>query len=425
MMLMGIPLVFFVIGMVYYLISLSEALWSRAGMQDAADSAALSAAIMHARGMNLIALTNQVMASLLAVLIVVRLFDILMVGAVLVAQAMAPQTHGASLSVVDPAQLAAIHAQALYGQLSMSVPELLRTLHRFELGIAHGMPVAAQSRVEGAVEDYFAPPASTALAIPGQYPMPVEEAPWPELCARAETYAKRLIGRPVDAAIGGHLVTPFVKRSLDRAVRDFTRSFCVGTESGALVVRHPAGITTVPFPSERFPGQAGAGGGCGGGQMTHHRVAQGVALGDEPLQLRALVFAETSADQAGEVVEQVPFRGGQSGEGPGGVWASSAASLAKTAVAQAEYYFDTDVQGATRVETFAWEARWRARLRRVRAPDPTAQARQTGRSGLLSGCSFDDLQSALVQACSTAGNPAGEGCPDLNFLNDIEPLVMH
>jgi hypothetical protein len=68
-MVMGIFLACLLVGLLYYLAGLGQAILFRERMQDAADSAALAGAVLAARGMNVIALLNTYMAATLVVIL--------------------------------------------------------------------------------------------------------------------------------------------------------------------------------------------------------------------------------------------------------------------------------------------------------------------------------------------------------------------
>src|SRR5207244_1431493 len=71
----------FLTAALYYIVGIGDAIWQRERMQDAADAAAFSAAVLHARGMNLLVLINMVMAALLAVLVTLKLVETLVIVA--------------------------------------------------------------------------------------------------------------------------------------------------------------------------------------------------------------------------------------------------------------------------------------------------------------------------------------------------------
>src|SRR5690606_12166406 len=81
-MLLGVFMAIFLTAMVWYVVGIGDALLYRERMQDAADAAAFSAAVTHARGMNLLVLINMVMAALLAVLVALKLIEAILLAAV-------------------------------------------------------------------------------------------------------------------------------------------------------------------------------------------------------------------------------------------------------------------------------------------------------------------------------------------------------
>src|SRR5262245_22635401 len=76
-MVFGIFFAVFVVGMLYYMVGLGNAIYYRERLQDAADASAFGAAVVHARGMNTIALINIIMAAVLAILFTLKLVEAL------------------------------------------------------------------------------------------------------------------------------------------------------------------------------------------------------------------------------------------------------------------------------------------------------------------------------------------------------------
>jgi len=232
MIIMGIPMAMLMIGFLYFVIGLGEQIVMRERLQDAADAGALSAAIMHARGMNMIALVNQVMAAIVAILVMIRLFQALMIAVAAIAAALAFWTAGASLSVVPPATQAANAAQQAFDYLKNITTPILRGLHVFELGLKYGMPIAAEARVIDTVRGHYHPPADIGFAIPGHFPLPVEDGQWRELCEKAGEYAGTLITWPVDAVIGDNPVSDVIGSGIGAMAREFSAVFCDPNATG-------------------------------------------------------------------------------------------------------------------------------------------------------------------------------------------------
>jgi len=224
--LMGIPMVFFMIGMLYFVVGIGESIVARERLQDAADAGAFSAAIMHARGMNMIALVNQVMAALVALLVMVRLFQALMLAAAAVATALAFWTAGSSLAFVPPTTQAAAQAQQAFDKLRQIINPMLTGLHVFELGIKYSMPVAAEARVIDTVVGHYSPPAAFGFAIPGSYPLPVKPGKWPELCGKAGEYAGEMITFPFDAVLGDNIISQTIGGGISAMAEEFSSVFC-------------------------------------------------------------------------------------------------------------------------------------------------------------------------------------------------------
>ena len=230
--LMAIPMVCLLIGMVWYVKAIGDVIIDREALQDAADSGALSAAIMHARGMNMIALVNQVMAALVAVLVTLKMFETLMLLAQGLAVLLSVPTYGASMSVVPPAKTAENASKSAYEALKGIITPAVQGLHYFELGLKYSMPGAAQLRVIESVE-HFTPPAAFGFAIPGAYPLPVEKGTWSDLCEKAGEHAGRMIAMPIDATIPIADVGAPLSAAGGALAGTFSSYFCVTGEGGS------------------------------------------------------------------------------------------------------------------------------------------------------------------------------------------------
>src|SRR5262245_14991709 len=75
----------FLVGIVWYLSGIADGILFKERLQDAADATAFAPSVLHARGMNLIAMSNLAMAAILAVLIAVKIVQILLFIATAVA----------------------------------------------------------------------------------------------------------------------------------------------------------------------------------------------------------------------------------------------------------------------------------------------------------------------------------------------------
>src|SRR5512133_2414628 len=101
-MLIAVFFAVFAVAMLYLAIGAAESVLHREHLQDAADSAALSGAITHARIMNVLVLINMVMVTLLAILVTLKLIEGVTIVGVAIAAGLAWCTAGASLAAIPP-----------------------------------------------------------------------------------------------------------------------------------------------------------------------------------------------------------------------------------------------------------------------------------------------------------------------------------
>src|SRR4051812_40836726 len=72
-MVLGIFMCSCIVGVLWYVAGLGDAIVYRERMQEAADAVAFSGAVLHARGMNLIVLINLLMAVVLAIRVALKM----------------------------------------------------------------------------------------------------------------------------------------------------------------------------------------------------------------------------------------------------------------------------------------------------------------------------------------------------------------
>jgi hypothetical protein len=251
MFVLGIPLCFLMIGLLYFVIGLGEDMLLRERMQDAADASALSAAVVHARGMNLIALVNQLMAALVSLLIMVRMLQVLCIASLALGSLLSWTTGGASLAVVPPSGAAEQEADAAWEELQHVVQPIMRSLHALHLGIEYGMPGAAEDRALEIAPTYGSELIDFGFAVPGSYPLPVKDGDWQELCDRAGAGARELVQFPLEGIAPDPAVRKLVSSAADAMSGSFAKLFCGGGGTGKLTI--PNQLPDVPLdrPIER------------------------------------------------------------------------------------------------------------------------------------------------------------------------------
>lgn len=215
--------------LVYALYGTVEVLLEKEAMQDAADAAAFASAVMNARGMNLLAFLNLVMAALVAVLIALRLAQALFVILAAILTGLAWVTFGATLPLAALATQQAVTMQEAFTHAKSVVFPALEVLHTTERAVSVVVPwVAATDALVGTVRDY--PNVEAAFALPTSPRLPAEPDEFPVLCEHGAEMVVSLVFLPIEPIIPEDFLG-----SLRGAAGDLARSlsgFLCGDGSG-------------------------------------------------------------------------------------------------------------------------------------------------------------------------------------------------
>jgi hypothetical protein len=216
-LLMGVFMGIFMAGTLYYVVGLASAVSYRERLQDAADATAFAAAVTHARGMNLLVLLNQIMAALLAVLVALKLVELLATLGILLLSVLMAFGVEAAAAAVPALQHARSGARSAYEAVDGPVHVALRALHGAERAVAAAVPALAQAGAV-ATAGWYTPPARAGFVLPGGLALPVVDDGFGVLCARAGREAAALAMLP----LGDHL--PGVKDEVEDALGDLAGS---------------------------------------------------------------------------------------------------------------------------------------------------------------------------------------------------------
>ncbi|MFI5308871.1 MAG: hypothetical protein ACHQ53_16050 [Polyangiales bacterium] len=249
-MLMGVFMAVFLTAALYYIVGIGEAIWQRERMQDAADAAAFSAAVLHARGMNLLVLINMVMAALLAVLVTLKLVETLIIVAMVAIAFASFLQPGLAAAIPDLEELRGQVSQA-HDWLQPPIDTALETLH--EVGRAVRVVVPAASEIPAIVGEAqsYDPPAHFALVLPARASLPTRDGTFDELCDKAGGY----VGDTTKFVLA-KAVPPPVARLVGNAVEDLTKSgaawFCGSdaVDPPSTTVEDTAHYPTLPSRAE-------------------------------------------------------------------------------------------------------------------------------------------------------------------------------
>jgi hypothetical protein len=337
-MVIGIFIAMMLTALIYYVWGIGGAILFRERMQDCTDTAVFSAAVVHARGMNILVLLNLIMAALAAIeaglhtaadgieyAAYLALFTCLGCG---------PWCGYCcrACPYVGPYFSASRTADNIHSTAERIITPLMDFTHGVAVAVRVGSPVAGQALV---VEWASSPPYSPVTQfgvmfplIPGTSQLAAEDDPtnwpcdekvyWPALIIAGMASLVEINFNVSEWYFGGMALAWLLDH------QDNSRRYC----------------------PNRF-----------------QRVKEGAQLGEEPFQIRALVYGRSPHTWTRGGVALADWN---RSDGSGGV-VSFLEPLTNFAVAQAEYFYDNE-PGHER-EEWLWHQRWRARLRRFRLPE--------------------------------------------------------
>ena len=356
-MVLSLFLGLFLVGSLYYMLGVGDALLYRRVMQDGADAGAYAASVLAAKGMNLHVLLNVVMAVTAGVLLVVRSVEVLLEIVLAVLNGLAASVVLAPKAL--PLIAALTPAEAAVDKLGDSVEQFVRIAHD-ALDVAHrtvqhGYPLLAEARAIDVMTSNGAynPPVSGGFVMPvlgarlptGGRGLPVEKTDIGTLCDRAAN------------GIGNRLA------NISSKVPRWLLKFLGGVVAKALRLgkRRTCDEGIVEAPRQ---------------VLDTRSEGTSVWLGHEEFQYRAYAIGGDPRGGRWETGER-GIRTAQGGAPPSRSRVYDAHVLGRVALAQSEFYFD----GANDKSEWLWKQRWRSRLRRFRV------SRDWIPSGIISACS--------------------------------------
>jgi hypothetical protein len=165
-------------------------------------------------------------------------------------------------------------------------------------------------------------------------------------------------------------------------------------------------------------------------EKTPQRLAAGAELGSDDFQIRAAVLGAAPPQDARAMLQLARWQPASAPAAAEAAFAASAREASRSALAQAEYYYEVEDPSADERSGFLWNMRWTARLRRFRLPE---HATAPGADDVSSGAAGDDASrfglsaaprdahsacidarakaesgGSALPACETIGPPAGD-----------------
>jgi hypothetical protein len=341
-MLLALFLGLLLVGTLYYVLGVGDAVLYRRVMQDGADAGAFAASVMAAKGMNLHSLLNVVMAIAAGVLLVIRSVEVLLEIVLGILKGLAASVVLAPKALPLIAALSPVETSV--EKIGDGVEQFVRVAHD-ALDVAHhavqrGYPLLSELRGVDmmAFQDAYNPPVVAGFVIPvlgaklpsGGRGLPVEEGEVGELCDRAaEGLADRL-------------------RNVESKVPKWLLKFLGGVVKGALRLGKRRTCDEDIVQPPRFV-------------LSTRRDGTEVWLGHEEFQYRAYAIGHDPGGGKWQTGERgVRLAQGGAAAGRNRVYDSHV--IGRLSIAQSEFYFD----GAEDKSAWLWKQRWRARLRRFR-----------------------------------------------------------
>lgn len=379
------------VGMLWYLAGIGDAILQRQRLQEAADAAAFSSAVLHARGMNLLVLMNLIMACVLGVRVTLKAVEVAL-GIAAIFCGIVPGLQ----PFVAVCTQGIVAVQNAINATRAPINQTLGALSKGQKAFATIVPAAA---VAGAAQvgSRYRPVVTSAIASSpiGLKGLPVEEESIDRLCSEAgqsvvgllslalpsglRTGPARLALEKIEDVVGqvvatggaffcelggGSAAAPDLSAhtldlAKDACARESTRRRQEG-RGGRFDLEQCQRDEQEKMQRKVQPGAAGVSSGVG---MTPKKLISSWQNGTDAAQLNAIAFGSGLALNAGAqgvragAWEQAPV---SRGSAPG-----------EQGFAQAELFFDCTgrwssaaCNGPGGSELGLWNFRWRARLRR-------------------------------------------------------------
>jgi hypothetical protein len=345
MMLIALFMALFMIGALYFLMGIGDAIFYRRLMQDSADAGAYGAAVTAARGMNLHVLLNLIMMVTTGILLIIRTIERLLELAFAATLAANIGCLGCLSGEVATLKTAEVTTSRIGDGVERFVSEAHRALDQAHAALQRGFPALALFRASRAsTESAYKPPVSQGFALPLEDGASSEGLPgFPLEEGSVGTHCDRFAAELGDGIAGA-------LSSVGGAVAELTGRGLGAMASVGLKLGKPKTCKDdILKPPRRVLGE--------------RQDGSVLWLGQEEFQYRAFAIGESPSKEYWERgARGVAIAQGGRQKG----WSTSArlADLGQLSFAQAEYFFD----GTEKKSHWMWRMKWRGRLRRFRMP---------------------------------------------------------
>lgn len=324
----GVFMASMLVGAVWYLMGIGDALVYREFLQDGADATSFAAAVYHARGMNAVVMLNVVMAAIFAVVVALHVAHAIVV-IIQIASCLFAWT-GVGAVICAAATTAEQILQGIIQAVEPGVQQAIVGLHAASTAVATVTPLVAEARAVEAARSY-GPIVEGGLMVAqtlnpvGGFGLPVEDDDPSVLLEHAELNVASLVTAPL-GAFG--LPTGRINRALRYGVDALYR------------------LDGGPDPQE-----------------PSKRLIAAARNGNDQLAVWGFVWGEQKKHTTAKSGLKVATYGRLAPRDPN--------EASRFGTAKSEFYYD--VRGNypawdTYDEDVLWNMRWRARLRRFTDP---------------------------------------------------------
>ena len=327
MMVIGVFMAVFVVGMLYYITGIGETIVYRERMLDAADAGSFAGAVMYARGMNVVALLNMIMAIVIAVLVALKVVYAIIVGAEIIAVSICAGCGPwcgpccAACPFISPLDSARRAVDSVIDVVEPIVEAIVEIASGIQEGVKYAYPLAAQAKVISIGFTQYNEPTTAGFMYPIIPKLPIEVDDSDLLCDKAGQEAGALAVAPIAATPAGR----FMSTATGALARTFSSYFCGDTEESA------------------------------------KRIEEDAELGEEPFQIRGIMIGDPPFDR-NEARVALASWGRDEGRGLG---FDVFRLIDHVSFSQAEFYYS---DGSEDREEWMWHMLWRARFRRFYSP---------------------------------------------------------
>ena len=237
-MVIGVFMAIVLVGLLYYMSGLGQLLFRRERMQDAADAVALATAIGHARGMNLIVFINMVMAALVAIVLALKIIELMLTGLALILVAISwfVPPAGAAVPIVYNAREI---VKDVHDAAREIVDNILIGLNMAERAIRVITPVQSVLTATIKVGEKYGDVTDLVVGVPPRLTLPVENDKYDTLCNEGG----KIISDLIHSVTGG---IPFVGKVIDLAAE-----VLIGAVKNAYCFKDGSEIPPTPIPFDR------------------------------------------------------------------------------------------------------------------------------------------------------------------------------